>query len=116
MDGPVAIQVDQHRPNRTLAHGGKNQWEGRGGGGLIYNSRVGGERQVPDARPVGPMFERARRFGTIAGHQHIQPIVDDFDAHHLRWCHTGNVGGVAEQLGQVADPEHVACPGVVAQL
>ena len=64
----------------------------------------------------GRRVERGQRFGAVAGHQHIEAIVDQFDAHHLRWCHTGHVGGVAEQLGQVADPEHLAGPGVVAQL
>ena len=27
VDGPVAVHVDQHRPNRALAHGGKDQGE-----------------------------------------------------------------------------------------
>ena len=116
VDRPVAVHVDQHRPNSALAHGGKDQGDGRGGGGLVDDARIGGEGQVPDVRPVGPTGERGQRFGTVTGHQHIEPMVDELDAHHVRWCHTGDVGGVAEQLGQVADPEHVAGPGVVAQL
>ena len=71
---------------------------------------------MPDARSVGPGCERGQRLGTVTGHQYIEPMVDQLDPHHVRWCHTGDVGGVAEQLGQVADPEHVAGSGVVAQL
>ncbi len=45
-----------------------------------------------------------------------RPSWISFDTHHLRWCHCGHLGSVAEQLGKVAEPEHLAGPGVVAQL
>ena len=116
VNGPVAAHIDQHCTGGAVAHGGKSQGNGRGSGGFVDDARIGGEGQVPDVWAVGPTCERGHGFPAVAGHQHLEAIVDQFDTHHLRWCHCGHLGSVAEQLGKVAEPERLAGPGVVAQL
>ena len=84
--------------------------------GVVEDTRVGADRQVPDARLPGPALERRGRLAGFLGDEDVETVGADADAEHLGPRCAGAVGGVGEEVTEAGEPEQAVGSGVVAEL
>jgi len=115
VDAAIVVEVDEQGAVFALAHGDERQ-RNRFSHGVVEETRVGADREVPNTKLPRLALEWRWRFDGFLCDEDVETVGANVDAEYLGPRYAGPVGGVGQDVTEAGEPEQAVGSGVMAEL